>query len=605
MSTPIEEYALIGDTRTAALVGRDGAIDWLCLPRFDSPACFAAMLGDAANGRWLLAPKSGARCSSRTYRQGTLVLETTFETAGGAVKLIDFMPIEHAEDRIDVVRLVRGVRGRVDMKMELTLRFDYGAFVPWVRRTSTGLTAIAGPNAVELRTPVALEGRDFHTFAEFSVGRGESIPFVFTWHPSHLSPPRAINAPRQLAATVRWWKAWSAHCSYRGKHQALVERSLLVLKALQYRPTGGIVAAPTTSLPEFIGGVRNWDYRYCWLRDATFTLYALQISGYASEAQRWQQWLLRAVAGKPSDLQIMYGVAGERLLPETELAWLPGYEGSRPVRVGNAANSQFQLDVYGEIMDAIHVSSADSARLSDDVAALQREIIAFVQQAWTRPDDGLWEVRGPRRHFTHSKVMAWVAMDRAIRSAERFRLPCPLDEWRKLRRQIHLEVCDSGFDTEKNSFVQYFGGTDLDASLLMIPLVGFLPPGDPRVVGTIDAVQRELSEHGLLRRYTVRNGVDGLTGDDGAFLICSFWLADNLQLIGRKAEARKLFEHLASLTNDVGLLSEEYDPVAKRMLGNFPQALSHVGLVNTAHNLHRPNRGPALQRPQGQVSAEE
>ncbi|MGH2632885.1 MAG: glycoside hydrolase family 15 protein, partial [Tepidiformaceae bacterium] len=423
--------------------------------------------------------------------------------------------------------------------------------------------------------------------------------FVFTWHPSHLPRPRAANAKRLLGATEKWWTQWSAQCTYEARDRALVQRSLVVLKALQYRPTGGIVAAPTTSLPESIGGIRNWDYRYCWLRDATFTLYALQISGYAKEAQQWQEWLLRAVAGKPSDLQIMYGVAGERLLPESELPWLPGYEGSRPVRIGNAAHAQFQLDVYGEIMDSIHVSCAAGEGPNGDVRALQKEIIAFIEQAWTRPDEGLWEVRGPRRHFTHSKVMAWVAVDRAIRAAERFNLPGPIEEWKRLRQEIHFEVCDRGFDNEKNTFVQYFGGTDLDASLLMIPLVGFLPPNDPRVVGTVDAVQRELSEHGLLHRYTVEKGVDGLPGDDGAFLICSFWLADNLQLIGRKDEARKLFKRLTSLTNDVGLLSEEYDPVAKRMLGNFPQAISHVGLVNTAHNLNRPARGPALQRPQG------
>ena len=599
MSTRIEDYAMIGDTRTAALVGCDGSIDWLCVPRFDSPACFAALLGDSQNGRWLISPKAGVKCSKRSYRNNTLILETTFETEDGAATVIDFMPLERDANRIDVVRIVRGDRGHVDMKMELTLRFDYGMFVPWVRRSTTGLTAVAGPNAIELRTPVELEGREFHTFAEFSVRRGQRIPFVLTWHPSHLPAPRGSNAQRLLSATEKWWESWSRDCTYGGEDKELVQRSLIVLKALQYRPTGGIVAAPTTSLPESIGGIRNWDYRYCWLRDATFTLYALQISGYAKEAQEWQNWLLRAVAGKPSDLQIMYGVTGDRLLPEMELPWLKGYEDSRPVRIGNAAYQQFQLDVYGEIMDSIHVGAASGGEPSADVRGLQKEIIAFVERAWTRPDEGLWEVRGPRRHFTHSKMMAWVAVDRAIKAAEKFNFKAPLDDWRRLRLEIHAEVCDRGFDVEKNSFVQFFGGQALDASLLMMPLVGFLPASDPRVVGTVDAVQRELSNQGFLHRYTVETGIDGLPGDDGTFLICSFWLADNLQLIGRKKEAAELFNKLTGVANDVGLLAEEYDPVAKRMLGNFPQAISHVGLVNTAHNLHRPARGPALQRPQG------
>ena len=594
----IEDYALIGDMRTAALVSNDGSIDWLCVPRFDSGACFAALLGTEDNGHWRIGPRDTTATSRRTYRDGTLILETTFENHDGAVTLIDFMPLEKGTERIDLVRIVRCDRGSMEMETEFVLRFEYGAFVPWVRRRDFGLTAIAGPDAVELRTPIELHGKDFRTYGSFTVHEGDEVPFVMTWHQSHLPPPKAAIAADALSETEEWWREWAARCTFPGEKHDLVLRSVMVLKALTYYPTGGIVAAPTTSLPEQIGGVRNWDYRYCWLRDATFTLYALLISGYEKEAADWQNWLLRAVAGKPSDLQIMYGIGGERLLPETEISWLSGYDESRPVRIGNAAHHQFQLDVYGEIMDSFHVSAANGVPRNDDVGRLRDEILAYLETAWNQPDEGLWEVRGPRRHFTHSKVMAWVAVDRAIKAVERFHLEAPIDRWKALRARIHEEVCAEGFNSDRNAFVQYYGGSELDSSLLMIPLVGFLPASDPRVQGTMEAVQRELMYDGLVLRYDTRGGVDGLAGADAPFLACSFWLVDNLQMMGKKEEARALFDRLAGLANDVGLLSEEYDPVSKRMLGNFPQAFSHVGLVNSAHNLFQPGRGPADKRAQ-------
>ena len=596
MALRIEDYALIGDMSTGALVGRDGSIDWLCLPRFDSMACMASLLGNDENGHWKIAPGGAEMCTSRSYWDSSLVLETTFKNDDGQVTIIDFMPLSEDRDRIDLVRIVRGDAGSVAMEMEFVLRFDYGEFIPWVRRHDYGISAVAGPDAVQLLTPVKLRGEDFRTRASFTVNKGEEVPFLLTWHPSHLPEPREKSPFDLLKATQESWKSWSAKRTYRGPHDDVVQRSLIVLKALTNSQTGGIVAAATTSLPEALGGVRNWDYRYCWLRDATFTLYALMKSGYEAEAAEWQKWLLRATAGKPSDLQIMYGIGGERLLPESEISWLSGYEGSKPVRIGNAAHKQFQLDVYGEIMDSLHVAQIGGVKSNGDVRGVQRAIMEFLQTAWKKPDEGLWEVRGPRRHFTHSKVMAWVAVDRAIKDAERFGLEGPVKQWKALRAEIHKEVCEKGWNERKKSFVQYYDTDELDASLLMIPLVGFLGPDDPRVVGTMEAVERELMNNGLVMRYLGKENVDGLPGTESPFLACSFWLADNMELVGRHDDAVQLFERLTGLTNDVGLLSEEYDPVAKRMLGNFPQAFSHVGLVNTAHNLQRPSTGPAKSR---------
>jgi GH15 family glucan-1,4-alpha-glucosidase len=587
----IEDYALIGDTQTAGLVSTAGSIDWLCLPRFDSAACFAALLGDQHDGRWLLTPSGTITRQQRRYRPGTLVLETELETADGAVRIVDCMPIR---DRTpDVVRLVQGLRGRVPVHMELILRFGYGYVVPWVRQVDGRLRATAGPDSVELVTPVETRGEDFRTLADFTVAAGDTVPFLLRWHPSHEAPPPPIDADAAVADTDAWWTEWSGRAKLRldeDRWRDTVLRSVITLKALTYAPTGGIVAAATTSLPEKIGGVRNWDYRYCWLRDATFTLYSLMLAGYVEEATAWRDWLLRAVAGEPSKLQIMYGPAGERRLDEFELPHLAGYEGSRPVRIGNAASGQFQLDVYGEVMDAMH--QARRAGMTDDGGfgwAFQCALMDFLETAWAEPDEGIWEVRGPRRHFTHSKVMAWVAVDRAVRATERFDCSGPVDRWRQLREQIHAEVCAKGFDTDRDTFTQYYGSTGTDASLLMMPLVGFLPASDPRVQGTVAAVQRELTTpEGFVMRYIGDSSeVDGLPPGEGCFLACTFWLADNLMLAGRLDEAKALFERLLALTNDVGLLSEEYDPVGQRLLGNFPQAFSHVSLVNTAHNLTR------------------
>jgi GH15 family glucan-1,4-alpha-glucosidase len=586
MALRIEDYAVVADLQSAALVGRDGSIDWLCLPRFDSDACFAALLGTRDNGRWQIAPANGASAVRRSYRPGTLVLETDFETEEGAVTLIDLMPV--AGKGTDLVRIVAGKRGRVAMRMELVIRFAYGYAVPWVRRIDGGIEAIAGPEALRLWTPVETRGEGLATVATFSVGPGERVPFVLTWAPSHLPDPGHADAETALAVSETNWREWSDRCTVQGPYREIVQRSLITLKALTYEPTGGIVAAATTSLPEKIGGVRNWDYRICWLRDATFTLYSLMSAGYSEEARSWQAWLLRAVAGDPSQLQILYGIAGERRLPEMELEWLDGYERSRPVRIGNAASRQLQLDVYGEVMDALHLSRR--VGLADEQAgwALQKKLMAYLEQIWEQPDDGIWEVRGPRQHFTHSKVMAWVAFDRAVKGIEQFGLDGPLEHWRALRERIHDSVCAHGFDAsigELGSFVQAYGSKEIDASLLLLPLVGFLPPEDPRVRGTVAAVERELLRDGFVARYVTHFGVDGLPPGEGAFLACSFWLVDNYVLQGRVTEGHALFERLCHLANDVGLLSEEYDPVGRRQVGNFPQAFSHVSLINSALNL--------------------
>jgi GH15 family glucan-1,4-alpha-glucosidase len=589
VSLPIEDYALIGDTQTAALVSRQGSIDWLCLPRFDGGACFAALLGDETNGTWQLAPAGGVRRVRRRYRGETLVLETEFTTEDGTVRVVDCMPprLEHPE----VVRVVEGVRGRVPMRMQLVIRYDYGSIVPWVRRVDGDLAAVAGPDSLWLRTDVRPHGENMTSVAEFAVSEGQRVPFVLSWCPSTDPPGRAIDAAHAVRDTEQWWGRWSERCQFPedSPYRGDVVRSLITLKALTYEPTGGMVAAATTSLPEQLGGVRNWDYRFCWLRDATFTLWALLCAGYVEEASAWRDWLLRAAAGDPAELQIMYGPAGERRLSELELPWLPGYEGSKPVRVGNAAAEQFQLDVYGEVLDSMH--QARRAGIHPDPAAwnLERALINFVEGAWTLPDEGIWEVRGPRRHFTHSKVMAWVALDRAVKATTRYGLEGPVDEWKRLRARIHDEVCEKGYDAERNTFTQYYGSKHLDASLLMIPLVGFLPGTDDRVRGTVEAIQRDLTRDGFVMRYSedASAEVDGLPAGEGAFLACTFWLADNLILLGRTDEARALFERLLGLTNDVGLLSEEYDPVARRLLGNFPQAFSHVSLANTARNLAR------------------
>lgn len=596
MPSRIEDYALIGDCQTAALVGRDGSIDWLCFPRFDSPACFAGLLGTPEHGRWQLAPAEGHRSVRRRYRDGTLVLETCYETDTGVVVVVDCMPPR--TDAPDVVRMVEGQRGRVAMRMELIIRFDYGSLVPWVRRAPDGLSAVGGPDAVRLRTPVDTRGEDFRTIADFTVAAGERVPFTLTWHPSHRRAPPPSDAARQIEETEQWWREWSSRCTYDGEWRDAVVRSFITLKALTYAPTGGLVAAPTTSLPEQIGGVRNWDYRYCWMRDATFSLYALMTGGFVDEARAWRAWLLRAVAGRPSDVHIMYGVAGERRLREIELAWLPGYEGASPVRVGNAAHGQFQLDVFGEVMDALHYAARVGLEHNENAWQVQKALVEFVESAWERPDEGIWEVRGPRRHFTHSKVMAWVALDRAIKAVERFGFDGSVERWRRARAAIHADVCSKGFDPEMDSFVQYYGAKHLDASLLMIPLVGFLPATDPRMLGTVRAIEQKLAVGAFIRRYAATPEVDGLPPTEAAFLACTFWLADNLALQGRHEEARAIFGRLLQVRNDVGLLAEGYDPGLGRLLGNFPQAFSHVGLINTAHNL-APRGGPAAHRPGG------
>jgi GH15 family glucan-1,4-alpha-glucosidase len=608
MALNIEDYALLGDTQSVALVGRDGSLDWMCLPRFDSPACFAALLGDGQHGRWKLAPKGGVPVrSQRRYRDDTLVLDTTFTTPDGRVRVTDCMP---PRDRTpDVVRVVEGLEGEVAMHLELVIRFDYGSIMPWVRRLPDGrLSAIAGADALVLDSGVETHGEGPSTVADFVVRPGERIPFVLSWHPSHEPPPPRTDAFRAVEDTAAWWREWSSRCSYRGPHRSVVASSLVVLKALTYAPTGGMVAAATTSLPEWPGGVRNWDYRYCWLRDATYTLYSLMLAGHRDEARAWRDWLLRAVAGDPSKLQIMYGVAGERRLDERVLDWLPGYQGSKPVRIGNLAAHQLQLDVYGEVMDTLHQTRREGLAADHDTLNLQCALLDFLEGAWREADEGLWEVRGPRQHFTHSKVMSWVAFDRAVKMAESggsaaHTIRCShggglgdqLERWRALRRTIHDDVCRHAYDPGRNAFTQAYGSPHLDASLLLIPHVGFLPASDPRVLGTVAAVERELMREGLVMRYPTL-GQDGLPPGEGMFLACSFWLADCYALMGRLDEARELYERLLSLRNDVGLLAEEYDPIGKRQLGNFPQAFSHVGLVNTAFNLTPAETAPVRQR---------
>lgn len=584
MPLPIEDYALIGNGRTAALVGRDGSIDWMCVPRFDAPACFAALLGSPDNGRWLICPAGKVTATQRRYREGTLVLETEFECDEGRVRVIDVMPWDDV--RIDVVRIVEGISGVVSMKMELVVRYDYGKVIPWVRQVDDTIRATAGPDTLELRTRVATRGERMSTVSRFEVNTGERIPFVLNYRLSHEEPLPTLDAEQAVLDTEHRWREWSAKSCYQGRWADEVMRSLITLKALIYEPTGGIVAAPTTSLPEFPGGVRNWDYRYCWLRDATFTLNALLLAGYKTEALAWREWLLRAVAGTAEDLQIMYSVTGERRLTEFELDWLPGYMGAAPARIGNAASSQFQLDVYGEVMEMAHLARDNGLETEPHGWRIQRSLINFVAEQWYEPDEGIWEIRGPRRHFVHSKVMAWVAFDRAIKDVERFDLPGPVEHWRVVRDQIHAQVCARGIDKRRNCFVQHYDSTDLDASLLLIAAVGFLPPEDPRVVATVEAIQRELLDGaGFVLRYPTHPDVDGLPPGEGAFLPCSFWLVDALVLIGRHDEAEALFERLIGLCNDVGLISEEYDAATGHMLGNFPQALTHMALVNTARLL--------------------
>jgi GH15 family glucan-1,4-alpha-glucosidase len=585
----IEDYALIGDTQTAALVGRNGSIDWFCVPRFDSGAVFAALLGDRDNGRWQITPAGGIRGCERRYVDDTLVLETTYRTDDGVVRLTDCMPIRG--HTVDIVRLVRGVEGRVPMHMDMTIRFDYGSIVPWVGRDGDGsLRAVAGPDAIVLRTPVHTHGAGKATVADFVVEAGETVPFVLAYHQSHQPVPRELNAERAVKECARWWRKWSGQCTYTGEWRDAVMRSLITLKALTYEPTGGIVAAPTTSLPEWIGSVRNWDYRFCWLRDASLTLFALTVGGYTEEALAWRDWLLRAAAGDPEDLQIMYGAAGERRLTEFTLGWLPGYEASAPVRVGNAASEQFQLDVYGEVLGTLYrtrrlIPDAGDHRDSWD---FETALLTALEELWRRPDDGIWEVRGPREHFVHSKVMAWMAFDRAVAGVEQFGLDGPVERWREIRDEIHEQICAEGFDAQLGAFTQSYGSKRLDAAVLMMPLVGFLPGSDDRIKGTVSAIERHLIKDGFVARYETSptGAVDGLPAGEGSFLPCSFWLADNLAFVGRQDDAVALFERLLGLANDVGLFAEEYDGSGGgRQLGNFPQAFTHVCLVNTAAHL--------------------
>ena len=605
VSLRIEDYAMIGDTHSGALVGRDGSIDWWCVPRFDSGACFAALLGDAGNGRWRIGPAAGADgvaplSTRRRYRGNTLIVETEWDLPGGSVRLIDHMPIRDGLSRI--VRIVEGVRGRVAMEMELVIRFDYGHIVPWVRREGDAVVAVAGPDALCLRTPVEVRGENLTTRAELEVGAGERVPFVVTWYPPHEGVPPPTEPEQELASTERWWSEWGegrAPHEGAGRWSDAAHRSLITLKGLTYAPTGGIVAALTTSLPESIGGVRNWDYRYCWLRDATFSLYALLLAGYDSEAKAWRDWLLRAVAGRPSQFQILYGPAGERRLPEFEVPWLAGYGASRPVRIGNAAAEQFQLDVFGEVMDTLSVARRVGIEERETAWDFQKALMDELEGVWQEPDEGIWEVRGPRRHFVHSKVMAWVAADRAVRAVEAGR-DGPGDRWRQLASDIHDEVCKLGFNRELGTFTQYYGSKAIDASLLMIPLVGFLPADDPQVVGTVRAIEEGLCAEGLVLRYSGEGtpSVDGLPAGEGAFLPCTFWLCDVWAMSGRTDEATALFERLLSLRNDVGLLAEEYDVGRGRQVGNFPQAFSHLSLVNTARNLTEAADNASVHRSQ-------
>ena len=595
MASRIEEYAIIGNTATAALVAKNGSIDWLCMPRLDSPACFAALLGSDTNGYWKIAPDCSIKSIRRKYRQDTLVLETEFETAGGIVAIVDFMPIRERLGQVDVIRVVVGRRGRIPIRMEVKFRFDYGQVVPWVTHHGSTLRAIAGPEALKLDAPVTMRGEHFTTVSDFTIDEGQSIPFTLTYYPSHEREPAARQPLDLLSATELWWHRWSSQYTGASPWRDAVMRSLITLKALTYHPTGGIAAAATTSLPEQLGGQRNWDYRYCWLRDSTFTLYALTIAGYTEEASAWREWLLRAVAGEPRRMQIMYGLAGERRLTESTIDWLSGYEGSSPVRVGNAAHQQFQLDVFGEVMDSMYVARKFKLPAEAEAWRVQEALMEFLEGSWQQPDEGIWEVRGPRRHFTHSKVMAWVAADRAVKMIERYGNDGPAERWRKLRDTIRDEVLERGYSRKLNAFVQSYGSEFLDASLLLMPLVGFLHPRDPRIAGTVEAIERNLMVDGLVQRYDSHSANDGLPAGEGSFLACTFWYADNLALLGKLDEARHVFERLLSLCNDVGLLAEEYDGSHQRMVGNFPQAFSHVALINTAHNLSLVH-GPARHR---------
>jgi GH15 family glucan-1,4-alpha-glucosidase len=598
LSSRIEDYALIGDCETAALVGRDGSIDWLCWPAFDSDACFAALLGTHKNGRWLIAPAEEITKSSRRYWDNTLILETRFETASGVVALIDFMPPRgHASD---VVRLVRGVEGKVKLQMQLVIRFEFGTDIPWVRKTEDGaLLAIGGQDMTVLRTPIETHGEDLTTVASFEVGAGETIPFVLTYGPSHLPVPKPIDPAQALRDTEDFWAEWCSQCTYKGEYRDLVMRSLITLKALTYEPTGGIVAAPTTSLPEKLGGARNWDYRFCWLRDATYTLLALMNSGYTEEALAWYNWLLRAAAGWPASMQIMYGILGQRRLLEWEVDWLSGYEGARPVRVGNAAHGQLQLDVYGELIDALYQARLAELKLDETSWALGRAIIEHLEEVWDQPDHGIWERRGERKHYVFSKVMTWVAFDRAVKAVERFEFDAPLDRWRILRDEICRDICEHGFDREQNAFVECYGSQLLDASLLLLPSVGFLPATDPRILGTVAAIEKYLMRDGFVLRHDPREISEEQQPIEGAFLACSLWLADAYVLAGEIGKAQAIFERVVAVANDLGLLAEEYDPGVGRQTGNFPQALTHIALINTAHNISdakRPSEKPVVQR---------
>ncbi|WP_371501084.1 glycoside hydrolase family 15 protein [Kitasatospora sp. NBC_00374] len=588
MAGQIEDYALIGDLQTAALVGRDGSVDWLCLPRFDSPACFAGLLGDTRHGAWRLSPVGGGQCTARRYRPDTLILESDWETPHGALRVTDFMP--HRDRVPQLIRIVEGLRGTVPVRADLRLRFNHGRVAPWVRRTEHHRVAVAGPDSAWLRVPPGVHtfGHNGATISEFTVREGQQVPFVLTWQPSHLHNAPRTDPLRALDRTVTGWREWASNCRYKGEWPEAVLRSLITLKALAYEPTGGIVAAPTASLPEEIGGERNWDYRFCWLRDSSMTLSALLRSGFREEAAAWRKWLLRAIAGDPGDLQTVYGVAGERGLPETVASWLPGYRDSTPVRFGNAAVHQLQLDVYGEVVDTLHLALLAGIPMERQVWSLLRSLMSYLERHWSDPDEGLWEVRGERRHFVHSKVMSWVAADRAVRMAEITGLPAPVDRWRTMRDQVHADVCANGYHRGRGVFVQYYGGKQLDAATLFIVKTGFLPPDDPRVARTVEAVRTELDHGGFVRRYSTDHGTDGMPGTEGAFLACSFWLADALTAIGRRDEARELFTRVVALGNDLGLLSEQWDPAAGRQLGNTPQAFTHVALVNSAFTLAEP-----------------
>jgi GH15 family glucan-1,4-alpha-glucosidase len=593
LSLPIEDYAMIGDCHTAALVSKQGSIDWLCFPNFDSPACFAALLGTPENGHWSISPAEPVLAVRRRYRDGTLVLETEFETETGSVTIVDCMVPR--DGMPEVVRVVAGTKGQVRMNFELVIRFDYGSVLPWMLQKGTCTYAIAGPDMIRLRSDVPLHDDGTKMIGEFTVAAGQMVPFGLTWYPSHRREPEPLDVLAAIENTEKWWREWSNRCAYQGPWRDAVVRSLITLKALTFLPTGGIIAAPTTSLPELIGGVRNWDYRYCWSRDATLTLQSLLNAGYLEEAREWREWLLRAVAGSPAELNIVYGIHGERRLTELELPWLQGYENSAPVRTGNAAYKQYQLDIFGELANTLfQARQAGLGAPEHRGGEIALAMMDFLETGWQQPDEGIWEMRGPRRHFVHSKMMAWVAVDRVIKSADLGRLEGDVARWKRLRDAIHQQVCERGFDTGINSFVQYYGGKHLDASILMMPLVGFLPSYDPRVLGTVKAIETHLMQDGFVGRYTQDPAVDGMPHGEGTFLACSFWLADNYQLQGRHQEARQLFERLLTIRNDVGLLAEQYDPVAKRQLGNFPQAFSHVGLVNTAFNLQRSPDQPAV-----------